>query len=87
MLVFVSQRVSGNRSLDLGNGTPGFRHHRRCGDTRNLEQGVDVIAALMDLLELPFKPHSIGLRPGKLAVQVLQLVFHKAAARSAATRA
>ena len=87
MFVLVSQRVSGNRSFYLHNGSPRLGYHGSGGDTRNLEQGVDVIAALLDLLELAFKMNSVGFCCGQFVVQVLQFVFYKAAARSAATRA
>ena len=84
MFILVSKRVGSNCSFDLCNSAPRLGHHRSGRDTRNLKQSIDVISALLDLLELTFKANPIGLRPGKFVVQILQLVFHQAAARSAA---
>ena len=71
MLVPVSQRVSGDRSFDLRNGSPRFGYHRRSRDARDLEQRVDVLSALIDLLELAFKTNSLGFCCGQFAVQIL----------------
>src|SRR5215469_12857023 len=84
MFILVPERVSCNRSFDLPDSAPRLRHHWSGSDTWNLEQSIDIISALLDLLELPFKPNPVSFRGGKLSIEVLQLVFHQAAARSAA---
>ena len=69
--------------FDLYNIAARASHHWGGRDTRNREQRVDIIANLIDLLELAFETNLIGPRCGQFGVYVLQVVLYQAAPRSA----
>ena len=83
MFVLVSQGISGDLRFQLRNRVPRFVYQCGGSNTRDREQRFDAIAGLLDLLEFTFQSKLVGLGCCQFAIQVLQIVLHKAASRSA----